>query len=203
MTSILRAPRHQQRLHFLGTHTERSPFSTKSYTEGLYCCNQVSTCTVISGVSRGGCFGCWSTPHARTPKKRRGEKRKRRKERKKRGKRRKERKKANDNEIYLSPPTPLNGFKVFRHRPIIRRTRKDMPNNLRCVCAGGGGGRSIFSPQKYRAYSFLLVILRRILRKFRFKKGLKLLLFRSTNSFYTRASRGAALLLCLFYLYSG
>ena len=56
---------------------------------------------------QGGCFGCWSTPHTRTPKKkRRGEKRKKEKERKKKKEKEKERKEPMITKNIWAPPYP-------------------------------------------------------------------------------------------------
>ena len=69
---------------------------------------------------QGGALGS-EAPHTHGPPKKKEEERK--KERKK------ESKQANDYEKYLSPPPPLNEFKVFYHRPILR-TCKDMPQQI-------------------------------------------------------------------------
>ena len=117
---------------------------------------------------QGGCFGCWSTPHARTQKKKR---RKKEREGKKESK--------PDNEKYLSPLLLLDGFQIYVGRP----------NNLRFVCVWGGGGVGVpFPPSKYRAYPFFLGIFRWISRIFGLKKGLKLLIFSSHTKFSTQGA---------------
>ena len=76
----------------------------------------------------------------RAPKKkeeRKGKERKEeRKERKRKKERKKERKKAHESEQYLSlppPPSPLNGFRVFRHITGIHQTCIDV------LIQGNGG----------------------------------------------------------------
>ena len=72
-----------------------------------------------TGMS-GGVLWVLKHPQAQTPQKKKKKKKKRRKKKEKERKGEREGKKANDNEKYLSPLPPLNGFQISRHRPIRR-----------------------------------------------------------------------------------
>ena len=133
-------------------------------------------------MSRGGALGA-GAPRTRGPEKKK-EKEKKEREGKKRRKRRKERKKANDNEKYLSPPTPA---KWISNIPPWAHT-SDAPTILGvCVCVGGVGVS--FPPQKYRDYPFFLGIFQVNFKDILTKKGLKLLVFSSSNT--TISTQGA------------